>query len=325
MRVEPPVRRRLPCRTSSPPRRVNPPHEGRVNLQPTAYSLPFSAFTLIELLVVIAIIAVLAALLLPALESARERARRAACMTALHQMHVGAMFYANDWDGSAPYQWPQYCWDCGKPWDGTDCGCGRNSGRDESYATEDCQYTSNCGSDTGWKTFDVHGYIKQILYTCPSQGWKPNFNGNAPGMHYTYRYNSRRVITYRDGTIHPNVIGMQPPKDWADLELPPGGLLTDPARGWRVLFCDAAFCRRSGSPPYEVRLVNSGYSDRRWAHEEGGNIAIHSGSVFWLDNIPPKPGMAPYVPGWPYRTPWYNCGFTNGGWGPGLDDYVKDL
>jgi len=53
-------------------------------------------FTLIELLVVIAIIAILAALLMPALEKARESARRSVCSSQFHQVYLSILMYAGD-------------------------------------------------------------------------------------------------------------------------------------------------------------------------------------------------------------------------------------
>lgn len=89
---------------------------------------PRRAFTLIELLVVIAVIGVLVSLILPAVQQAREAARRTQCKNNLRQLALAMLNYESaaqifpmaEVHGNDPRGYGPHCW-----WDGS-IGCWEN-------------------------------------------------------------------------------------------------------------------------------------------------------------------------------------------------------
>ena len=119
------------------------------------------AFTLIELLVVIAIIAILAAMLLPALSSAKERAKRSQCANSLKQMGIAMNMYVGDNNATYPLlKWS----DGGSVW----------------YPYEMARFTSpsDSGLEMGWENLGLlyaTGLLPSpAIFYCASNPRNPN-------------------------------------------------------------------------------------------------------------------------------------------------------
>jgi prepilin-type N-terminal cleavage/methylation domain-containing protein len=135
------------------------------------------AFTLIELLVVIAIIAILAAMLLPALASAKEKAKRMQCLSSEHQMEIAINIYTTDSRDKLPVLTGNASWAWDLP-------------------------------DSAAQPMLSSGMTKKSLY-CPST--QPKFTdkenwAGTPGVAPTYGLNADNLWNYGQASATPDPV-----------------------------------------------------------------------------------------------------------------------
>jgi prepilin-type N-terminal cleavage/methylation domain-containing protein len=155
-------------------------------------------FTLIELLVVIAIIAILIALLLPAVQQAREAARRTKCRNNLKQIGLALHNYY-DTNSKLP---PSFCIAAGGPLSGNN-GSWSIHGRILPYLEQSTAYNRvrldiawDAQLDTGVPQFRIPGYL------CPSEvnDHVRVKNGEAYVYPQTYGFNFGTWLVWNPAT-----------------------------------------------------------------------------------------------------------------------------
>ena len=243
-----------------------------------------SAFTLIELLVVIAIIAILASLLLPVLSKAKEKGRRAGCLSNLRQWALAETMYVDD-NGDAlpatkipngtPGTPPDYSEDTPRWLDLTDVEysnrqSGKSYGRDAWFNA----LPPYISSQPLWKyalssTGPAQYKTAKSIFQCPTATSLPLDSTLNPGTRVIFQYGmNSKGMWEQGGKVQVNPVRT--------------GMVKRPSAF--VLFSDNRV-QLNEQPYYGTDQVKAGtlgspqnYTSRFSSrHDKGGNIAFSDG------------------------------------------------
>ncbi len=131
-------------------------------------------FTLVEMLIVIAVIGILTGMLVPSLSRAKENARRAECVSNLHQLQAAATSYASDESTGSHFPYPA-----------------------------DREYYNIVGET--WYTNSSAGWVSWVEWKDHDEGNPDGYGDNPPDELRTYWWGDKGEDSIRNGSLFPYI------------------------------------------------------------------------------------------------------------------------